>query len=88
MPPKAAEDVLVEAAFPIDPLYDSILGELMAIAKSLAAAIEEIRANHIALADTTVTVNIFNDGETGLRILSGKSKGDPVETGAPGCLPH
>jgi hypothetical protein len=72
MPQDADDDNLIEAAWPIDPLYDTNLGELMSIAKSLAIAIQEIRNNRVALADAIVTVTIFNDGDTGLKILNGK----------------
>jgi hypothetical protein len=72
MPQDANDDNLIEAAWPIDPLYDTNLGELMSIAKSLAIAIQEIRNNQVALGDAIVTVTIFNDGDTGLKILNGK----------------
>lgn len=44
----------------------------MSIAKSLAVAIRETKTNQAAPMDLTVAVTIFNDGNTGLKILNGR----------------
>jgi hypothetical protein len=57
----------------LDPLYDANLGKLIAIAKSLALAIEQIRDNRRALVESgqTVTVTVVNEIKTVLRIFDG-----------------
>ncbi|KAH6614416.1 hypothetical protein B0J18DRAFT_300202 [Chaetomium sp. MPI-SDFR-AT-0129] len=74
MPNTKNADTLYEAAWPVDPMYDINLGELIAIAKSLAIAIQQIRDHRAVLVEkaSPVTVTIFSDSNAALTILNGK----------------
>lgn len=66
-----ADGGFVEAAWPIDPLPDSNLGEMLAIAKSLAVAIQQVRDHRAGLMGKRVNVTIFSDSNSSLRVLDG-----------------
>ena len=70
----------VEAAWPIDPLPDSNLGEMLAIAKSLAVAIQQVKDNRAALMGKRVTVTIFTDSNGSLQVLNGNKMSNRLWT--------
>ncbi|KAK3290887.1 uncharacterized protein B0H64DRAFT_446704 [Chaetomium fimeti] len=64
-------DEFVEAAWPIDPLPDSNLGEMLAIAKSIAVAIQQVKHNRAAFMGKRVNITIFSDSRVSLGVLNG-----------------
>jgi hypothetical protein len=53
------------------PLYDCNLGEFVAIAESLATAIQQIESHRETLKGKEITITVFNDSDTALKILAG-----------------
>ncbi len=64
-------NTLVEQAWPMYPLYDCNLGEFVAIAESLATAIQQIKSHRETLKGKEITITVFNDSDTALKILAG-----------------
>ncbi len=71
MPHESMDDSLIKRAYPVDPLYDPNLGELLAIAEALATAIQEISDNSDSLGGERVKMTIFSDSRDGLKALDG-----------------
>ena len=53
------------------PLYDCNLGEFVAIAESLATAIQQIESHRETLKGKEIIITVFNDSVTALKILAG-----------------
>lgn len=70
----------VEVAWPIDPLPDSNLGEMLAIAESLAVAIQQVGDNRAALMGKRVNITIFSDSNGSLQVLSENKMSDGLWT--------
>ncbi|KAH6844565.1 hypothetical protein B0I37DRAFT_432961 [Chaetomium sp. MPI-CAGE-AT-0009] len=69
-------DGFIEAAWPIDPLPDSNLAEMLAIAKSMAVAIQQVKGNRAALMGKTITITIFRNSVVSLGVLNGRKLRD------------
>ncbi|KAH6844562.1 hypothetical protein B0I37DRAFT_377775 [Chaetomium sp. MPI-CAGE-AT-0009] len=72
VPGSGSRHDLIGAAWPVNPIYDSSLGELLALSEALVIALHQLSDldNHPHLTGKPVLVRIFNDNKFNIQYLA------------------